>query len=102
LRGLDDINKDLLSKTNDPRLQTFVVHVPVLTPPPKAEDVPEAASLLRNDHVDHYWNPSGSFGHELSLAAGLRHGDEPVYAWDVWLLFAQDVHRLLAQLPAHQ
>ena len=137
LRGLDDVNKDLLSKTNDPRLQTFVVHVPVLTPPPDAEDVPEAATLLRNDHVHHYWNPSGSFGWELSEAAGLKHGDDPVYAWDVWLIygpeatwdgaspprperlmhqlylladtefppldsevFAQEVHQLLAQIPA--
>lgn len=26
LRGLDDLNEALLSKTHDPRLQTFVVH----------------------------------------------------------------------------
>ena len=90
LRGLDDVNKDLLSKTNDPRLQTFVVHVPVLTPSPTAEDVPEAATLIRNDHVHHYWNPSGSFDWDLSKAAGLKHGDEPVYAWDVWLIYGPD------------
>jgi hypothetical protein len=90
LRGLDDMNKDLLSKTNDPRLQTFIVHVPVLTPSPTEEDVPEAATLVRNDHVHHYWNPSGSFGWELSKAAGLKHGDEPVYAWDVWLIYGPE------------
>jgi hypothetical protein len=90
LRGLDDVNKDLLSKTNDARLQTFIVHVPVLTPKPTEEDVPEAATLVRNDHVHHYWNPSGSFGWELSKAAGLKHGDEPVYAWDVWLVYGPD------------
>lgn len=87
LRGLDDVNKDLLSKTDDPRLQTFIVHVPVLTPSPTEEDVPEAATLIRNDHVQHYWNPSGSFGWELSKAANLKHGEEPVYAWDVWLIY---------------
>ena len=87
LRGLDDMNKDLLSKTNDPRMQTFVVHVPVLTPPPHAEDVPEAATLLDNMNVHHYWNPSGSFGWELAAATGLKHGDETVYAWDVWLIY---------------
>ena len=90
LRGLDDMNKDLLSKTNDPRLQTFIVHVPVLTPSPTEQDVPEAATLVRNDHVHHYWNPSGSFGWELSKAAGLKHGDEPVYAWDVWLIYGPE------------
>jgi len=90
LRGLDDMNKDLLSKTNDPRLQTFVVHVPVLTPPPKAKDVPKAAKLLRNDHVHHYWNPSGSFGEELSEGLGLKVDGEDVYAWDVWLVYGPD------------
>ena len=90
LRGLDDVNKDLLSKTDDPRLQTFIVHVPVLTPSPTEEDVPEAATLVRNDHVHHYWNPSGSFGWELSKAAGLKHGEESVYAWDVWLIYGPD------------
>jgi hypothetical protein len=90
LRGLDDMNKDLLSRTNDPRLQTFVVHVPRLSPPPTEEDVPEAATLLRNDHVHHYWNPSGSFGRELSAALELKVEGEDVYAWDVWLVFGPD------------
>jgi len=90
LRGLDDMNKDLLSKTNDPHLQTFVVHVPRMTPPPKAKDVPEAATLLHNDHVRHYWNPSGSFGEELSQALGLKVDGEDVYAWDVWLVYGTD------------
>jgi hypothetical protein len=90
LRGLDDMNKDLLSKTKDPRLQTFVVHVPRMTPPPKAKDVPEAATLLHNDHVRHYWNPSGSFGEELSQGLGLKVDGEDVYAWDVWLVYGTD------------
>jgi hypothetical protein len=90
LRGLDDMSKDLLSKTNDPRLQTFVVHVPRMTPPPKENDVPKAATLLRNDHVHHYWNPSGSFGRELSSGLELKVRGEEVYAWDVWLLYGPD------------
>jgi hypothetical protein len=72
LRGLDDMNKDLLSKTNDARLQTFIVHVPRMNPPPKEKDVPEAATLLRNDYVHHYWNPTGSFGRELSDGLELK------------------------------
>jgi hypothetical protein len=90
LRGLDDMNKDLLSKTNDPRLQTFVVHVPRMNPPPKETDVREAAKLLRNDYVHHYWNPSGSFGRELSNGLGLRVDGKDVYAWDVWLVYGPD------------
>lgn len=38
LRGLDDMNKALLAGTDDPRLQTFVVHVPVLGA--EAKDIP--------------------------------------------------------------
>ncbi|MCI0353974.1 MAG: hypothetical protein L0099_02890 [Acidobacteria bacterium] len=135
LRGLDDVNQALLAKTDDPRLQTFVVHVPVLGA--KAKDVAPASKLLDNAHVHHYWNPSGAFGRELAEAAGLKRGDELVYAWDVWLIygpetiwdgaqpprprrlmhqlralqdspefprldgeaFAQEVHRLMVQLP---
>jgi hypothetical protein len=90
LRGLDDVNKSLLSKTNDARLQTFVVHVPVLKPTPTATDVPKAATLLSNDHVHHYWNPSGDFGRLLSNALDLKNDGEPVYAWDVWLVYGPD------------
>jgi mercuric ion transport protein len=88
LRGLDDLNRALLGKTKDSRLQTFVVHVPVLSPPPKAKDVGPAAQVLDNPHVRHYWNPTGSFGRQLSEAVNLRRGNEPpVYAWDVWLIY---------------
>lgn len=91
LRGLDDVNKALLAKTRDPRLQTFVVHVPVLRPPPKAKDVPPAAELVRNPHVRHYWNESGAFGGLLSNAVDLRSNDGKwVYAWDVWLIYGPE------------
>lgn len=84
------MNKALLSNTQDPRLQTFVVHVPVLHPAAKAKDVPPAAELLHNAYVHHYWNPSGSFGRDLSEPVGLKRGDEPVYAWDVWLIYGPE------------
>lgn len=87
LRGLDDVNKVLLAGTRDPRLQTFVVHVPVLQPPAKANDVPPAAALLNNPNVHHYWNPTGSLGWNLAKAVELKRGDELVYAWDVWLIY---------------
>ncbi len=110
LRGLDDLNRSLLSSTDDPRLQTFVVHVPVIGA--KAKDIPPASRLLRNSHVRHYWNPSGTFGRQLAEAAGLKRGDELVYAWDVWLIYGPNAkwdgalpprpQRLMHQLPPLQ
>lgn len=89
LRNLDDINKALLSKTDDPRLQTFVVHVPVLGAEEK--DVIPAAELVQNPHAQQYWNASGAFGWKLTEAADLEDGDgEPVYAWDVWAIYGPE------------
>lgn len=88
LRGIDDMNKDLLATTADPRLQTFVVHVPVIGATEK--DVVPSMKLLQNPHVKHYWNESGAFGRELAKAVGLRHNDELVYAWDVWLMYGPE------------
>lgn len=92
LRGLDDLNHALLADTRDPRLETFVVHVPVLKPSAKAKDVPPAAALLRNPNVHHYWNPTGSFGWELAKAVDLKQDNELVYAWDVWLIYGPQTH----------
>lgn len=88
LRGLDDVNRALLSATDDPRLQTFVVHVPVLGA--QAKDIAPSTKLLQNAHVRHYWNPSGTFGRQLAAAVGLERGEALVYAWDVWLIYGPD------------
>ena len=98
LRGLADMNRDLLAGTVDPRLQTFVVHEPVLgiarvapwLRPSGGKDVPKAAQLLHNPQVQHYWNSSGAFGRLLSRAIGLKNSKGPVYAWDVWLLYGPE------------
>jgi len=98
LRGLADMNRDLLKDTSDPRLQTFVVHEPVLgiaryLPGLRMggeRDVPKAGQLLTNPNVRHYWNASGAFGRLLSRAVGLKNGDRQVYAWDVWLLYGPE------------
>jgi hypothetical protein len=98
LRGLDDMNRDLLERTVDPRLQTFVVHEPVLgtaraapwSRVAKGQDIPKAAQLLHNPQVQHYWNPSGAFGQLLSQAVGLKNDEHPVYAWDVWLIYGPE------------
>lgn len=98
LRGLADMNRDLLRATTDPRLQVFVVHEPVLGVARFApwlrvaggKDVPKAAQLLENPNVHSYWNPTGAFGNLLSKAVGLRNDAGQVYAWDVWLLYGPD------------
>ena len=98
LRGLADMNRDLLRTMTDPRLRTFVVHEPVLgvtryapwLRPAGGKDVLKAAQLLQNPYVQNYWNPSGAFGHVLSQAVGLKNGDKQVYAWDVWLLYGPE------------
>jgi hypothetical protein len=90
LRGLDDLDNALLRHTQDARLQTFVVHVPVLHPVAQPKDIPPAAQLLHNAQVRNYWNPSGAFGNLLSNAVGLKSGDRQVYAWDVWLIYGPE------------
>lgn len=112
LRGLDDVNKSLLAKTQDPRLMTFVVHLPVLKAGAKAKDVAPAGRLLQNVNVRHYWNPGGEFGQTLSEGVGLKHEGKLVYAWDVWLIYGPEAvwtgkhppkpHRLMHQLWALQ
>ena len=94
LRGLDDVNRDLLSQVQDPRLQTFVVHTSVIGGEQK--DVAPAAALLDNPNVHHYWDPAGNFGRDVSKSLGLKHDGEVVYAWDVWMLYGSD-----ATLPEH-
>ncbi|MGH8495753.1 MAG: hypothetical protein ACREVN_06430 [Gammaproteobacteria bacterium] len=88
LRGMDDMNEDLLAATDDPRLQTFVVHLPVIGA--TEGDVAPSMKLLQNPHVKHYWNASGAFGRQLGKSVGLMRGDELVYAWDVWLLYGPE------------
>jgi hypothetical protein len=98
LRGLDDMNRDLLENITDPRLKTFVVHEPVLGTARAAPwsrmavgtDVPKAAQLLHNLQVRNYWNPSGAFGQMLSQAVGLKNSEHAVYAWDVWMIYGPE------------
>jgi hypothetical protein len=97
LRGMDDMNKDLLSRTKDERLKTFVVHVPVIGA--KAKDVAPAARLLENQQVRNYWNASGEFGRALAKSVQLKNDKETVYAWDVWLLYGPDVEWTGSTIP---
>lgn len=107
LRGLADMNRDLLRNTADARLQVFVVYEPVLgvvcpipgLQPAEGKDVPKAAQLLQNPNVHNYWNPTGAFGRLLSKAVGLRNGNQLVYAWDVWLTYGPEAKWIGAGPP---
>ena len=88
LKGLADIDEALLAGTKDPRLDTFVVHLPVIGG--NEATIGPAATLVHNERVKHYWNASGEFGRTLSKVAGLSSGDKPVYAWDVWMIYGPD------------
>lgn len=93
LRGLADVNDALLKRTRDPRIQTFVVHENVIGG--AFDDIAPASTLLSNPNVHHYWDPSGNFGREVSKSLNLRHHGDPVYAWDVWMVYDSN-----AALPA--
>jgi hypothetical protein len=110
LRGLADLDDALLAGTQDPRLQVFVVHEPVIGG--TADRIRGAAGLLHNPHVHHYWNASGGFGRLLGQAVGLKRDGQDVYAWDVWMIYGPDAEwgdagppqplRLMHQLPPLQ
>ena len=110
LRGLADLDDALLDGTQDPRLQIFVVHEPVIGG--TADKIRGAATLLHNPHVRHYWNADGGFGRLLGDAVALKRDNQPVYAWDVWMIYGPDAEwndagpprplQLMYQLPPVQ
>lgn len=88
LRGMADLNDALLEHTDDARLDTFIVHVPVIGG--TAEHIGPSAELVHNARVTHYWNASGTFGDQMAIVADLKKGEERVYAWDVWMIYGPD------------
>lgn len=108
LKGLADIDRDLLSKLpKDTPLRAYVVHEPVIGG--AAKNIPGAAGLVHAS-VRHYWNATGSFGRLAAAAFDLRHNGKPVYAWDVWTIYGPEAawtaagppmpRVLMHQLPA--
>ncbi len=88
LRGLADIDRDLLSRLpGNTALRTYVVHEPVIGG--TAKDIAGAATLAHGP-VRHYWSPTGSFGRVAGAAFDLHHDGRPVYAWDVWTIYGRD------------
>lgn len=86
LRGLADLNRDLLDGNDHPGLRTLIPHVPTLGA--AAEHVPDAAALVTGGNATHYWEDSGIVGklYEQTLAI------DGHYAWDVWMVYAPGVN----------
>lgn len=86
LRGLADVGDDVLAKLpKDSRVRVYVVHEPVIGG--TGENIAAAAELLHTTLARNYWNPTGSFGREMSQVLGLLHGSSPVYAWDIYMIY---------------
>lgn len=84
LRGMADLNDEFIADyQNDPRLNTFVVHVPTLGA--KEKNVAPAVELLNGPRVRHYWDPVGTTGQLYS-----RVFDTDTYIWDFWLIYGPD------------
>jgi|GEM_PF-1141506 len=80
LRGLADMNAELLGGTTDPRLRTFVVSVPALGA--TEQEARNSTSLIDNPHVLHYWESSGIIGRLFQERMGIKS-----YAWDMWFIY---------------
>ena len=93
LRGLADLNRNLLDGNDNPRLWTQIVHVPTLGA--TEQHVPDAAALVTGGaHVTNYWEDSGIIGRLYEATLGF----DDVYAWDVWMVYKPGV-RWEGRLP---
>ena len=84
LRGMADLNDEFIAASqNDGRLETFVVHVPVLGA--KEKHVKDVLPLLAGPRIHHYWEESGIIGRLYQEAM-----DTELYMWDVWMAYRPD------------
>lgn len=91
LRGLSDLNAALLGGNTDPRLRTFVVHVPTLSA--NASDAKNSMALIDNPYTRHYWEETGVIGRLYQEAMNMDY-----YAWDMWFAYGPNV-RWEGKLP---
>jgi hypothetical protein len=82
LRGLSDLQEALYSKKgNDPRMITYVVHVPTLGA--REVNVAPASRLITNAHTTHYWEETGIMGKLMEESLGLTNR----YIWDFYAIY---------------
>ena len=81
-----DLQEEFIAASQgDDRLHTFVVHLPTLGA--TEANVPAAMEVLNGPRVTHYWDGSGDLGHVYTGVLDI----DPVYAWDVWMIYADGV-----------
>ena len=98
LRGLKDLDTAVLTPlATEASLQTFIVHTPVLGA--TEADTANTCGLVHNEHVVHYWDPKQDMGTLFAKAENMKKGDQLVYAWDVWLIYAPDAEWTGAEPP---
>ena len=82
LRGLSDLQEALYSKKgNDPRMITYVVHVPTLGA--REVNVAPASRLISNAHTTQYWEETGITGKLMEETLGLTDR----YIWDFYAIY---------------
>src|SRR6266852_1162896 len=81
LRGLSDLQEAIYAKKNDdPRLVTFVVHVPTLGA--REKHVAPASQIISNLYTTNYWEETGIIGKLMQQAMGAD-----IYLWDFWTIY---------------
>ncbi len=81
LRGMSDLQESVYNKkVDDPRLATFVVHVPTLGA--REANVAPASHLIANRYTMQYWEETGITGKLMQQAMG---ADK--YVWDFWTIY---------------
>ena len=81
LRGMSDLQEAVYSKKgDDPRMVTFVIHVPTLGA--HEANVAPAARLIANGHTTHYWEETGITGKLMQQVMGVNK-----YVWDFWTIY---------------
>jgi hypothetical protein len=81
LRGLSDLQDAIYAKKNDdPRLVTFVVHVPTLGA--REKNVAPASKIVSNAYTTNYWEETGIIGKLMQQAMGAE-----IYLWDFWTIY---------------
>ncbi len=81
LRGMSDLQESVYSKKgDDPRLVTFVIHVPTLGA--REANVVPASRLISNRYTTQYWEETGITGKLMQQVMGVNK-----YVWDFWTIY---------------
>src|SRR3984893_260357 len=81
LRGMSDLQEAVYSKKgDDPRMVTFVIHVPTLRA--HETNVVPASRLIANRYTTQYWEETGITGKLMQQVMGVDK-----YVWDLWTIY---------------